>query len=311
MERTRHPRPGRHDRARRSSAARGRGPGARPRAGLGARAHPRRDRARRTSSRRSSAAAGTTLGPRKPSASGAPPSGASSRSTESTGSRFAVDDARGLPPQHFRTEPGCPVLEHGPTRRGPKLLLFRGSLPGTERERPGHMAAILVVDDEPSARLTLALLLRHRGHLVREAEASRRRRASSAPRRSTCRHRPADAGRARPRRPAGREGPLPRRERDPARRPTPAGNRPRRRCGSARSTISRRAGARGALPEDRPRAGRAGLAPAHRIASPRRSRTAGAGASIAISPSSSRTCAARWSSSPPATSTRRGECSTA
>jgi class 3 adenylate cyclase len=32
------------------------------------------------------------------------------------------------------------------------------------------MAAILVVDDEPSARLTLGLLLRHRGHLVREAD---------------------------------------------------------------------------------------------------------------------------------------------
>jgi class 3 adenylate cyclase len=32
------------------------------------------------------------------------------------------------------------------------------------------MAAILIVDDEPSARLTLGLLLRHRGHLVREAD---------------------------------------------------------------------------------------------------------------------------------------------
>jgi class 3 adenylate cyclase len=32
------------------------------------------------------------------------------------------------------------------------------------------MAAILVVDDEPSARTTLALLLRYRGHLVREAD---------------------------------------------------------------------------------------------------------------------------------------------
>ena len=32
------------------------------------------------------------------------------------------------------------------------------------------MASILIVDDEPSARLTLGLLLRHRGHLVREAE---------------------------------------------------------------------------------------------------------------------------------------------
>ena len=32
------------------------------------------------------------------------------------------------------------------------------------------MASILVVDDESSARTTLALLLRHRGHLVREAD---------------------------------------------------------------------------------------------------------------------------------------------
>src|SRR5260370_7626524 len=32
------------------------------------------------------------------------------------------------------------------------------------------MAAILVVDDEASARSTLALLLRHRGHRVREAD---------------------------------------------------------------------------------------------------------------------------------------------
>ena len=32
------------------------------------------------------------------------------------------------------------------------------------------MAAILVVDDQSSARTTLALLLRHRGHLVREAD---------------------------------------------------------------------------------------------------------------------------------------------
>ena len=32
------------------------------------------------------------------------------------------------------------------------------------------MAALLIVDDEPSARLTLGLLLRHRGHLVREAD---------------------------------------------------------------------------------------------------------------------------------------------
>ena len=32
------------------------------------------------------------------------------------------------------------------------------------------MAAILIVDDEPSARLTLGLLLRHRGHRVREAD---------------------------------------------------------------------------------------------------------------------------------------------
>ena len=32
------------------------------------------------------------------------------------------------------------------------------------------MAAILVVDDEYSARTTLALLLRHRGHVVREAD---------------------------------------------------------------------------------------------------------------------------------------------
>jgi class 3 adenylate cyclase len=32
------------------------------------------------------------------------------------------------------------------------------------------MAAILIVDDEPSARLTLGLLLRNRGHLVRQAD---------------------------------------------------------------------------------------------------------------------------------------------
>ena len=32
------------------------------------------------------------------------------------------------------------------------------------------MAAILIVDDEPSARLTLGLLLRHRGHLVRQVD---------------------------------------------------------------------------------------------------------------------------------------------
>ena len=32
------------------------------------------------------------------------------------------------------------------------------------------MAAILIVDDEPSARLTLGLLLRHRGHRVHEAD---------------------------------------------------------------------------------------------------------------------------------------------
>ena len=32
------------------------------------------------------------------------------------------------------------------------------------------MAAILIVDDEPSARLTLGLLLKHRGHLVRQAD---------------------------------------------------------------------------------------------------------------------------------------------
>ncbi len=32
------------------------------------------------------------------------------------------------------------------------------------------MAAILLVDDEPSSRMTLGLLLRHRGHLVREAD---------------------------------------------------------------------------------------------------------------------------------------------
>src|SRR5262247_2683384 len=32
------------------------------------------------------------------------------------------------------------------------------------------MATILVVDDEYSARTTLALLLRHRGHVVREAD---------------------------------------------------------------------------------------------------------------------------------------------
>ena len=32
------------------------------------------------------------------------------------------------------------------------------------------MASILLVDDEPSARSTMALLLRKRGHRVREAE---------------------------------------------------------------------------------------------------------------------------------------------
>ena len=32
------------------------------------------------------------------------------------------------------------------------------------------MAAILVVDDEPSARTTLALLLKKRGHHVTQAE---------------------------------------------------------------------------------------------------------------------------------------------
>lgn len=41
---------------------------------------------------------------------------------------------------------------------------------GTECERYERMAPILVVDDESSARTTLALLLRHRGHLVREAD---------------------------------------------------------------------------------------------------------------------------------------------
>src|SRR5262249_10109622 len=41
---------------------------------------------------------------------------------------------------------------------------------GIEYERPSRMAAILVVDDEYSARTTLALLLRHRGHVVQEAD---------------------------------------------------------------------------------------------------------------------------------------------
>src|SRR5216683_2549879 len=41
---------------------------------------------------------------------------------------------------------------------------------GTKCEPFGRMAAILVVDDQSSARTTLALLLRHRGHLVREAD---------------------------------------------------------------------------------------------------------------------------------------------
>src|SRR5262249_60735777 len=41
---------------------------------------------------------------------------------------------------------------------------------GIEYARPCRMAAILVVDDEYSARTTLALLLRHRGHVVREAD---------------------------------------------------------------------------------------------------------------------------------------------
>ena len=37
------------------------------------------------------------------------------------------------------------------------------------------MAAILVVDDEASARTTLALLLRKRGHRVTEADGSGQR----------------------------------------------------------------------------------------------------------------------------------------
>src|SRR5262249_18913766 len=37
-------------------------------------------------------------------------------------------------------------------------------------KRKGGMATILLVDDEPSARLTLALLLKRRGHRVQEAD---------------------------------------------------------------------------------------------------------------------------------------------
>ena len=47
---------------------------------------------------------------------------------------------------------------------------FKPFRTGIGRESLVAMAAILVVDDEPSARLTLGLLLRHRGHLVREAD---------------------------------------------------------------------------------------------------------------------------------------------
>jgi len=54
--------------------------------------------------------------------------------------------------------------------RASKALTFRTSGLAPNVNPPGGMAAILVVDDQSSARTTLALLLRHRGHLVREAD---------------------------------------------------------------------------------------------------------------------------------------------
>jgi len=50
------------------------------------------------------------------------------------------------------------------------IAVFGRDRRGIERESHTHVAAILIVDDEPSARLTLGLLLRNRGHLVREAD---------------------------------------------------------------------------------------------------------------------------------------------
>src|SRR5215813_10132392 len=49
---------------------------------------------------------------------------------------------------------------------------------GTGREDASGMASILLVDDEPSARITLALLLKRRGHEVREADGVRSATAS-------------------------------------------------------------------------------------------------------------------------------------
>jgi len=67
-------------------------------------------------------------------------------------------------------KPRRPVLEQPFSPHAVQPAALPRFCAGIEYERPCRMAAILVVDDEYSARTTLALLLRHRGHVVREAD---------------------------------------------------------------------------------------------------------------------------------------------
>ena len=97
------------------------------------------------------------------------------------------------------------------------------------------MATILVVDDEPSARTTLALLLSKRGHRVTQAEGAHAAAKALADESfDSRRHRPADAGRLRPRRPGERAAPRPGRRRSSSSRRTAP---PRRRRGDARGAF--------------------------------------------------------------------------
>src|SRR5437899_3081069 len=58
-----------------------------------------------------------------------------------------------------KKEPDVPTWNRTQPRRGASTPVSRGCWNGIEREPPADMAAILIVDDEPSARLTLGLLL--------------------------------------------------------------------------------------------------------------------------------------------------------
>src|SRR5262249_48394208 len=73
-------------------------------------------------------------------------------------------------PEPFRMKPRRPVLEQRFSPRAVQPAALPRFRAGIEYERSCRMATILVVDDEYSARTTLALLLRHRGHVVQEAD---------------------------------------------------------------------------------------------------------------------------------------------